>query len=186
MKDVNWSNEKNHWLKNERGISFENAKHYIENEEYVDIIEHPNKESYPNQRIFVIDIDDYIYCVPFVESEAEIFLKTIFPSRALTKKISQEKGGVSMKYYDDEEKELSESVEKDEWKPLKNLEEEKIRYGKIFKASSKKSERITINLTKKDLRDLKIRASIEGLPYQTLIGSVVHKYVTGKLVEKTS
>lgn len=54
MKDVNWSNEKNNWLKNERGISFENIKHYIENEEYVDILEHPNKEKYPNQRMFVM------------------------------------------------------------------------------------------------------------------------------------
>ena len=91
-----------------------------------------------------------------------------------------------MKYYDEEEKELIESVEKDEWKSIINLEEEKNRYSKIFKASLKKSERVTINLTKKDLRDIKIKASIEGLPYQTLIGSVLHKYVTGKLVEKTS
>jgi predicted DNA binding CopG/RHH family protein len=91
-----------------------------------------------------------------------------------------------MKYYDEEEKELIESVEKDEWKSIKNLEEEKKRYSKIFKASSKQSERVTINLTKKDLRDLKIKASIEGLPYQSLIGSVLHKYVIGKLVEKTS
>lgn len=91
MKDVNWSNEKNNWLKNERGISFENVKHYIENEEYLDIIEHPNKEKYPNQRIFVIDIDEYIYCVPFVENEVGIFLKTIFPSRILTKKYLKKK-----------------------------------------------------------------------------------------------
>lgn len=89
-----------------------------------------------------------------------------------------------MKYYDKKEKELIDSVESGEWKPIENLEEEKKRYSKIFKASSKKSERVTINLTQKDLKDLKIKASIEGLPYQTLIGSVLHKYVTGKLVEK--
>ena len=91
-----------------------------------------------------------------------------------------------MKYYDDKEKELIESVERGEWKPIKNLEEEKGCYSSIFKASAKKSERVTINLTKKDLRDLKIKANIEGLPYQTLIGSILHKYVTGKLVEKAS
>jgi len=91
MKDVNWSNEKNNWLKNERGIVFENVKYYIENEDYIDIIEHPNKERYPNQRMFVIDIDEYIYCVPFVENETEIFLKTIFPSRTLTKKYLKKK-----------------------------------------------------------------------------------------------
>ena len=86
MKDVNWNNEKNDWLRKERGISFEIVRYYIENEEYVDIIEHPLKERYPNQKIFVLDIEDYIYCVPFVESETEIFLKTIFPSRSFTKK----------------------------------------------------------------------------------------------------
>ena len=90
-----------------------------------------------------------------------------------------------MKYYDKHEKELIESVERGEWKSIENLEEEKKRYSKIFKDSSKKSERVTINLTQKDLKDLKIKASIEGLPYQTLIGSVLHKYVTGKLVEKS-
>jgi hypothetical protein len=91
MKDVNWNNEKNNWLRNERGISFNAVKHYIENEEYIDIIEHPNKEQYPNQRIFVIEIEQYIYCVPFVETEEEIFLKTIFPGRALTKKYLKKK-----------------------------------------------------------------------------------------------
>jgi len=91
MKEVNWSNEKNKWLQKERGISFENVKYFIENEEYIDIIEHPNQERYPGQRVFVIDIDEYIYCVPFAESEAEIFLKTIFPSRTLTKKYLKKK-----------------------------------------------------------------------------------------------
>lgn len=86
MKEVNWNIEKNDWLKKERGVSFEIVKQYIENEDYVDIIEHPQKERYPNQRVFIIDIDGYIFCVPFVENKAEIFLKTIFPSRTLTKK----------------------------------------------------------------------------------------------------
>ena len=91
-----------------------------------------------------------------------------------------------MKYYDKNEKELIESVEKGEWRSIENVEEEKKRYGKIFRESSKKSERVTINLNKKDLRDIKIKASVEGLPYQTLIGSVLHKYVTGKLAETSS
>jgi hypothetical protein len=91
MKDVNWNNEKNDWLRKERGVSFEIVKYYIENEEYLDIIEHPNKEDYPNQRIFVIDIDGYIYGVPFVESETEIFLKTIFPGRTLNKRYLKKK-----------------------------------------------------------------------------------------------
>lgn len=90
MKEINWNNEKNDWLKQNRGISFEFVRHCIENGEYVDIIEHPNKETYPNQRIFVLEIDGYIYGVPFVENETEIFLKTVFPSRTLTKKYLKE------------------------------------------------------------------------------------------------
>ncbi len=52
----------------------------------LDTIEHPNKERYPNQRIFIINIDDYAYLVPFVEDEKAIFLKTIIPSRKMAKK----------------------------------------------------------------------------------------------------
>lgn len=91
-----------------------------------------------------------------------------------------------MKYYDKEEKELIESVDRGEWSSIENLEEEKERYSSIFKASSKKSECVTIKLSKKDLRDLKIKASLEGLPYQTLIGSVLHKYITGKFAETSA
>lgn len=51
----------------------------------LDIIEHPNTKKYPNQRIFIVDIDDYAYLVPFVETEERVFLKTIIPSRKMTK-----------------------------------------------------------------------------------------------------
>ena len=91
MKDVNWNNEKSSLLMKERGISFEMVKYFIEREDYLDILEHPNQEKYPGQRIFVLEIDDYIYCVPFVESENEIFLKTIYPSRVLKKEYLKKK-----------------------------------------------------------------------------------------------
>ncbi len=51
----------------------------------LDDIEHPNSAKYPNQRVFVINIDDYAYLVPYVESTKEIFLKTVIPSRKTTK-----------------------------------------------------------------------------------------------------
>jgi hypothetical protein len=60
------------------------------NEKILDIIKHPNSKKYPDQKIFIIDIDDYCYLIPFVENNDEIFLKTIFPSRKYTKKY---KGG---------------------------------------------------------------------------------------------
>jgi hypothetical protein len=52
----------------------------------LDIIEHPNQEKYKGQRIFIVNINNYACLVPFVESEREIFLKTIIPSRKATKK----------------------------------------------------------------------------------------------------
>jgi uncharacterized DUF497 family protein len=85
MKYFSWDPEKNEKLKAERNISFEEIVFYIERGKVLDILEHPNKEKYPNQFIFVIPVEDYIYLVPFVEDENEIILKTIIPSRKATK-----------------------------------------------------------------------------------------------------
>jgi len=52
----------------------------------LDVIKHPNKDKYPNQKIFIVEINDYAYMIPYVESEEEVFLKTIIPSRKATKK----------------------------------------------------------------------------------------------------
>lgn len=86
MKYFSWSNEKNQLLKSERNISFEEVVFYIEKKHLLDIVQHPNQEKYKGQRIFIVNIDNYAYLVPFVESEREIFLKTIIPSRKATKK----------------------------------------------------------------------------------------------------
>jgi len=86
MKYFSWNNEKNQLLKAERNISFEEVVFYIEKEQVLDIVEHPNQEKYKGQRIFIVDINNYAYLVPFVENEGEIFLKTIIPNRKATKK----------------------------------------------------------------------------------------------------
>ena len=85
MKRLRWSHEKNELLKQTRGVSFEEAVHHIENDEVLDVRKHPNQERYPHQKIFVIEHSDYVYLVPFVEDEEEIFLKTIIPSRRAKK-----------------------------------------------------------------------------------------------------
>lgn len=85
MKSINWNLDKNQQFADERGISFEDVVVYIQQGEMLDIVEHPNQEKYPNQRMFVLDIDDYVYLVPYVENRKEIFLKTIIPSRKATK-----------------------------------------------------------------------------------------------------
>lgn len=85
MKLINWNPEKNQLLLEERGVSFEDIVVCIQQGEFLDIIEHPNKEKYPNQKVFVIEVDNYAYLIPFVETDEEIFLKTIIPSRKATK-----------------------------------------------------------------------------------------------------
>ena len=89
MKYFDWDPEKNVRLKQERGVSFEEILIAIEEGDMLDIVEHPNKGKYPNQRVFVIRLSDYAYLVPFVEDDEKIFLKTIVPSRKATKKYIQ-------------------------------------------------------------------------------------------------
>lgn len=86
MKYIDWDEEKNSKLKEERSISFEEVLVAIEGNQILDIVEHANKEKYPNQKIIIININEYAYLVPFVEDEEKIFLKTIIPSRKATKK----------------------------------------------------------------------------------------------------
>lgn len=81
-----WSLEKNEELIKERGISFERVIQHIENKRVLDVIQHPNTSKYPSQRMFILEIDNYAYLVPFVENNSEIFLKTIIPSRKATRK----------------------------------------------------------------------------------------------------
>ena len=66
-------------------MPFEEVVFYIERGQLLNIVEHPNRERYGGQRIFIVKIRDYAYLVPFVETEREIFLKTIIPSRRATK-----------------------------------------------------------------------------------------------------
>ena len=94
MKYYSWNNEKNKRLKAERNVSFEEVVFYIERGRLLDIVEHPNQEKYRGQRIFIVNIDDYAYLVPFVENDDEIFLKTIYPSRKATKIYIDQEGGL--------------------------------------------------------------------------------------------
>ena len=85
MKYFSWSHEKNADLAKERSISFEEIVFHIENDDVLDLLEHPNRDRYPNQRVFVVNVEGYAYLVPFVEGEHEVFLKTIIPSRKATR-----------------------------------------------------------------------------------------------------
>lgn len=85
MKPIAWNAEKNALLKKTRGLSFEDVVFHIMSGDILDTIDHPNQERYPSQQIHVIAIEEYVYLVPFVESEEEVFLKTIIPSRKATR-----------------------------------------------------------------------------------------------------
>ena len=82
MKYLNWNPIKNEWLKRERGIAFEAIAYLIESGQIIGIEENPRR---PNQKMYILEIDNYAVLVPFVENDKEIFLKTAFPSRKYSK-----------------------------------------------------------------------------------------------------
>lgn len=91
MKLISWNGEKNEWLRKNIGICFEDILFYINNDFLIDDVKHPNQEKYSRQRIMVFNIEDYFYLVPYIESEDEIFLKTIIPNRKATKNYLEKK-----------------------------------------------------------------------------------------------
>ena len=85
MSDFDWDDEKNEFLKRTGGVSFEDVVFHIQNGDVLDIIKHPNAARYPNQNIVVLNIEGYVYLVPYVKERGTRFLKTIIPSRKATK-----------------------------------------------------------------------------------------------------
>jgi uncharacterized DUF497 family protein len=86
MKYFDWNDEKNKLLKKERGVSFEQIELAIASGDLLDRVRHPNPEKYPNQKVFLVKIEDYVYSVPYVEDSERIFLKTIIPNSKATRK----------------------------------------------------------------------------------------------------
>ncbi|HDP81075.1 MAG TPA: toxin [Spirochaetes bacterium] len=83
--------KKNDLLKAERNVSFEDVLFYIDKGNLLAIVEHPDRKKYPGQKMYIVEIDHYAYLVPFVETDTEVFLKTVIPSRKATKKYLGEK-----------------------------------------------------------------------------------------------
>ena len=93
MPVFSWNDDKNRLLQQQRGVGFEEGVFHIENGDLLEVLEHPNREAYPGQRIFVVSIREYAYLVPFVESESEIFVKTIRPSRKAARTYLSQRSG---------------------------------------------------------------------------------------------
>jgi uncharacterized DUF497 family protein len=86
VKLFDWNVEKNEWLRKVRGITFEEIVYHVQAGSLLDVIEHGKSGRYSGQRILVVNVEGYVCLVPFVESEESIFLKTIIPSRKMTKR----------------------------------------------------------------------------------------------------
>ena len=86
MKAIRWDKDKDEWLQANRGVGFELVSLKVGSGEILDLTGNPNRTRYPHQRVYVLEFQGYAYLVPFVETEDEIFLKTIIPSRRATKR----------------------------------------------------------------------------------------------------
>lgn len=88
------------------------------------------------------------------------------------------------KVLNNEEKDILDSYDRGEWRPVKNLKQEINKLQEYARNTLQKDRRINIRMSSKDLDQVQVIAAQEGIPYQTLISSIIHKYVSGYLVEK--
>lgn len=93
MRTYRWNEEKNEQLKRSRGISFEDVVLALESGGLLDVLAHPNPRRYPNQKILVVAVMEYVYLVPHIEEPDHVFLKTIIPSRRATRDYRDRRGG---------------------------------------------------------------------------------------------
>jgi predicted DNA binding CopG/RHH family protein len=91
----------------------------------------------------------------------------------------------AFKPIDQEENDLMESIERDEWQPVKNSDQEKRKAMEAARNTLKKEKRINLRLSQKDYHQIQVKAIEEGIPYQTLISSLVHKYLNGSLTPRS-
>ncbi|BBO81247.1 hypothetical protein DSCO28_18130 [Desulfosarcina ovata subsp. sediminis] len=85
---------------------------------------------------------------------------------------------------DKEESDLMKSLENNEWKPVKDLKQQKKAAVEAARNTLNKDKRINLRLSQKDFHQIKIKAVEEGIPYQTLISSIIHKYLNGSLLPR--
>jgi len=184
---ITWNPAKNEILKEQRGVDFNDVLIAIMENRVLDVVTHMNKDKYPNQRMMIIAIDNYIYVVPFVtDGDKTIFLKTIYPGVGqrciiLIKRRDQTMKKNKFDYIDSEEKEVMESFDKGEFVSVKD----KDKVIRELKASAKntiaKTRLVSIRLSEKDLVKIKAKSIETGIPYQTLIGSVLHQFAEDKI-----
>jgi uncharacterized DUF497 family protein len=85
MSRFDWNDEKNEVLEKTRGVCFEDVVVFIQNGHVLDVIRHPDRDKYAGQNIIVLDVEGYVYLVPYIKTKGIRFLKTIIPSRKATR-----------------------------------------------------------------------------------------------------
>ena len=93
-------------------------------------------------------------------------------------------GEKAFKPIDKEESDLMKSLENNEWRPVKDFKKQKDKVIEAARNTLKKDKRINLRLTQKDYHQIQIKAVEEGIPYQTLISSIIHKYLNGSLTPR--
>ncbi len=152
-----------------RGVTFDEV---VQDIGYgVSDVPHWNKKKYPNQRIITVMLNGYAYLVPYVRDGEHYFLKTIIPSRKENKEVKK----MSNNGLDSEELEIFEAYESGKLNSS-HLSDSMVL---VAKETMKKNKNINIRISENDLEAIKLRAAREGIPYQTLIGSILHKYAAG-------
>jgi predicted DNA binding CopG/RHH family protein/uncharacterized DUF497 family protein len=173
-----WNPEKNEWLKRERNISFEQVILHLSKGDLWKISDHPDQVKYPGRKIFYVRIEDYVFLVPHMVTTEHIFLKTIIPSRKATKLYEEETGGDAVKY-DKEEQFILDELEKGNVVLTGPTKEEIDSIRRTAQNTFKKDKRITIRLYDHDFIGIQKKALEMGIPYQTLISGLIHRYVEG-------
>jgi predicted DNA binding CopG/RHH family protein len=184
VKPFRWDPDKNERLKVGRGISFEEIVAAVEEDGLKDILVHPNQQRYPGQVVLIVAYRDYIFLVPSVEERTHYFLKTIIPSQKATRDYLGT--GETVKKLDRFEREILGAYEKGRLVSARPTKAKFSAFREAARATFAKNKRVNIRLSAADLMDLQARAYEEGVPYQTLIASVLHKYVSGRLRETKS
>ncbi len=86
VRHIRWDDDKNEWLKRERGVCFEQVVVLMEQGALLDVVDNPDQEKYPGQKMAIVEIEAYAYLVPYDHQGDEIQLITIIPSRKATRK----------------------------------------------------------------------------------------------------
>jgi predicted DNA binding CopG/RHH family protein len=159
---------KNEQLLAAHGLCFEAVIVAIETGNLLDVREHPNPQRYPEQRILIVRLNGYVHFVPFVETDEHFFLMINSPSPSFIP----------------EEQQLLSDFNAGELRSVATPELlDALRQSAT--AMGVKDQRINIRLSSADLQALRVKALQEGIPYQTLISSVLHKYVSDSLLDRS-